>query len=275
MIDSCVSDTEFCAFDLETTGLSAFSKIVEIGAVRFPFGGDAVTFSTFVNPGQGIPAEATAVHGITDSMVAGAPSAAEALPGLVDFSEGCVMLAHFARFDVGVLSLEMARSACPFPSNPVIDTVDVARRFLPGLRNYKLGTLTSQLGLESRGLHRALADALAVRGVFEAAMRGVDCSCFTVGELTRIATMLNIGNSVVADVALPRGFEWIQPLIENQARVKVVYDGGTKGRSPRCLTPITFYERKGATYMEAYCHTDGISKSFRVDRIIHIEEWEE
>ena len=70
-------ESEFIAFDVETTGLSAATdRLTEIGAVRFSGGRVLDTFSTFVDPGMHIPANITELTGIKDSDVAGAPSEA-------------------------------------------------------------------------------------------------------------------------------------------------------------------------------------------------------
>ena len=89
-------DIPFVAFDTETTGLHASDRLVELGAVRFR--GDEVEgeWSTLVDPGTAIPAEATLVHGIRNRDVAGSPLAAEALPAFLDFIEGAALVGHNA-----------------------------------------------------------------------------------------------------------------------------------------------------------------------------------
>lgn len=74
--DTRLEDVTFCALDVETTGLSSFSRLVEIGAVRFYIARDSVEFSTLVDPGQHIPEDVACVHSIDDEAVAGAPDAA-------------------------------------------------------------------------------------------------------------------------------------------------------------------------------------------------------
>ena len=66
---------EYVVIDLETTGLSRYDdKIVQIAAVRYVDNLEAETYCTYVNPGRHIPASASAIHGITDQMVSGAPT---------------------------------------------------------------------------------------------------------------------------------------------------------------------------------------------------------
>jgi DNA polymerase III epsilon subunit-like protein len=68
-------DVEFCVLDLETTGGSSGSEaIAEIGAVKYRGGELIGRFATLVNPLRAIPPSTTVLTGITDSMVASAPS---------------------------------------------------------------------------------------------------------------------------------------------------------------------------------------------------------
>jgi len=77
---------KFIAFDLETTGTKPQEDmVVEIGAVVFE-GGQAVKgYGTLIDPGRSIPADATAVNGITDEMVRGKPRISEVLSDFADF----------------------------------------------------------------------------------------------------------------------------------------------------------------------------------------------
>jgi DNA polymerase III epsilon subunit-like protein len=99
-----LSDLVFVAFDVETTGLSPIAcRLVELCAIRFSLGeGQLETFSTLINPGLPIPAEVSALHGITDEMVRDAPEAGAALQNFLNWLGGDrpVLLAHNANFDV-------------------------------------------------------------------------------------------------------------------------------------------------------------------------------
>lgn len=61
--------------DTETTGTNAaVDGVVQFGAARFPPGQPPSVRTWLVNPGRPIPKEASEIHGITDAMVAGAPT---------------------------------------------------------------------------------------------------------------------------------------------------------------------------------------------------------
>src|SRR3990172_4043123 len=85
-----LSDAEFVAFDLETTGLYPVScRIVEFGAVRFKLAkGELHHFEQLVDPECPIPGDATRIHGITDAMVHGMPTVATTLPIFLVFLVG-------------------------------------------------------------------------------------------------------------------------------------------------------------------------------------------
>ena len=94
--------------DLETTGWSpGAAAITEIAAVRVRGGRRLGEFASLVNPGIPVPPGIEDLTGITDWMLAAAPRLAAVLPGLLDFADGCVLVAHNAPFDIGFL-----RAAC-------------------------------------------------------------------------------------------------------------------------------------------------------------------
>lgn len=156
-------DVTFCVVDLETTGGSpVHSRITEIGAVKYRSGEEIGTFRTFVNPECEIPPSITVLTGITQAMVATAPTIEELLPTLLEFVGDTVLVAHNARFDVGFLNAALVRDDRAELANTVIDTVPLARRLLRGhVPDCKLGTLAHRLRLPHKPSHRALDDALA------------------------------------------------------------------------------------------------------------------
>jgi len=77
-----------------------------------------------------------------------------------------VLVAHNARFDVGVLRQAFERAGMEWPKPPVVCTVQLARRFAPLARKRGLATLAGSLGIEVDEVHRALPDALTCARVF-------------------------------------------------------------------------------------------------------------
>lgn len=154
-------DDEFCAFDIETTGLNANEeRITEIGAVIMKNGEVLDRFQTFVNPHKPIPYEVSELTGITDKDVFDAPDEDEALRSFIKFAGGRVLIAHNAEFDIGFMKAAAKRSGIDF--NPVfIDTLTLAHSLLPDMKRFKLDLVTARLGLPEFNHHRADDDALA------------------------------------------------------------------------------------------------------------------
>ena len=155
-------DTEFVAFDIETTGLNAQNdRMTEIGAVIFSGGEIKKEFNTFVDPHRPIPSNITELTGIRDSDVAGAPDEDDALRSFLDFAGDRPLIAHNAHFDVGFMSAAARRSGIKFA--PVfLDTLALSQALLPELKKFKLDIVSRHLELPKFNHHRASDDAMVV-----------------------------------------------------------------------------------------------------------------
>lgn len=166
--DLCIKNSmRFIAFDLETTGtVVGADAICEIGAVRFVDGHIDAIYSTLVDPRRPIPPGASAVNGITNDMVAGKPFIEDILESFSEFCGTDILVAHNASFDSQFVIAEIKKHELPGPRGAVIDTLPIARKVLPGLPNYKLGTLVQHFKIPSSEFHRAEADATYCGRVF-------------------------------------------------------------------------------------------------------------
>ena len=159
---------EFAVVDLETTGWSPEqAAITEIGAVRVRAGARQGEFASLVNPGTPVPPGIADLTGITDWMLAAAPRLGAVLPGLLDFAQGCVLVAHNAPFDLGFLVAGCGDLGLAWPGFTVLDTVMLARRVMDPdeVPDCKLSTLAGFFGARTAPNHRALADARATADV--------------------------------------------------------------------------------------------------------------
>lgn len=149
-------------FDLETTGLSPLEdQIIEISAVKVEKGKVCGTFSTLVDPGRKIPAAATRVNGITDQMVAGAPTVEQAMEQFLAFIGTSVLVGHnIHSFDMRFLHQAVSVGMGKELSNDYIDTLPMARCCLPQLRRHRLTDLAAHFHISTEGAHRALNDCM-------------------------------------------------------------------------------------------------------------------
>jgi DNA polymerase-3 subunit epsilon len=155
------------ALDTETTGMSPAlgHRLVEVARVAIVNGALGDEWSSLVDPGRPIPADATRVHGISDDMVAGAPKAAEAGRLLRAACADLPLVFHNASFDLPFL-LQLFRDAgAPTLLNPIVDTLGLARGlFGPGSKS--LGALATRLELPAETPHRALGDTRTTARLF-------------------------------------------------------------------------------------------------------------
>jgi DNA polymerase-3 subunit epsilon len=153
-------------YDTETTGIKAErDRIIEIAAYdpeRNTF------FEELVNPGTPIPPDATAIHHITDDMVAHAPGFDEIAKKFEDFCEGeVVLIAHNNDgFDVHFLRHEYGRCNRQMPSWHFLDSLKWARKYRPDLPRHTLQNLREIYGIPANNAHRALDDVIVLHQVF-------------------------------------------------------------------------------------------------------------
>lgn len=155
------------ALDIETTGLDPQTDaIIEIGAVRFDGNRIEDEWTTLINPGRHIPEFITALTGIRDDMVRGAPRLRDVLHDLAAFIGDAPILGHNIPFD-----LSFFRKYQLFGNNERIDTYELAAVLLPSASRYNLGALGQQLGIPLPATHRALDDARVTQAIFQRLMR--------------------------------------------------------------------------------------------------------
>jgi len=164
-----MSDTLYpIYYDTETTGIrNDKDRIIELAAY------DPVhnrTFCKLINPGTPIPKEATAIHHISDEMVAEAPGFKLIAEEFLEFClPGAVLIAHNNdAFDKPFLENEFKRAELEFPQFKFIDTLKWARKYRPDLPRHTLQFLRETYGFAANQAHRALDDVIILHQVFSA-----------------------------------------------------------------------------------------------------------
>jgi DNA polymerase III subunit epsilon len=182
-LDLPLAPAEFVALDTETNGYGGdLCEMTEVGAVLVGGGELHETYDSLVKVERPLSRGIQRFTGITQGMVDGAPPPEEVLPELADLLEGRVLVAHNARFDVGVLRQAFERAGMEWPRPPVVCTVALARRFAPLVRRRGLASLAGSLGIEVEEVHRALPDALTCARVFCALFPKLCANAVTIGD---------------------------------------------------------------------------------------------
>ena len=158
---------EYVVFDIETTGFDPRKEaIIEIGAVLIKDGIiQPQHFNTFAAPQRPLSPKIVTLTGITDEMLSGAPSQSEAVRAFLDYAGDRPLVAHNADFDVSFIRQAAADMGAVFDPTTV-DTLSLARRLYPELKNHKLDTVAEHLRLGNFNHHRADDDAATAAGIF-------------------------------------------------------------------------------------------------------------
>lgn len=180
--------------DFETTGLSpaAGARITEVAALRIEGGRIVDRFVSLVNCHVHVPPFITSLTGITQRMVDSAPCVSRVVPELLRFIGTNALSAHNASFDEKFLRAESRDLGLEPEHCSLICSLKLSRRLFPGLSSYKLGMLSSSLGISFKGTaHRAEADAEVSANVL-----------LHIGEhLSRAYGVSNIDTQLLARVA--------------------------------------------------------------------------
>ncbi len=149
--------------DTETTGLDyTREKMVEFAAVRLENGKIKDEFQTLINPEQHIRKSSIAIHGITQDMVADAPTEKEVMPRILEFIGDAPIVAHNAIFDYSFLNEACVRCTGEKLPNQHIDTQQMFKEVCPELESHGLEALTKMFHVELVNHHRAMADTMGL-----------------------------------------------------------------------------------------------------------------
>jgi len=157
----------YAIVDIETTG----GKYNEEGITEiaiFKHDGEKIIdqFISLINPKRSIQPYVVKLTGISEKMLRNAPKFFEVAKRIVEITDGCILVAHNAKFDYRILKLEFKRLGFKY-SRKSICTVELSKKLIPDLKSYSLGKLTRSLGIPITDRHRASGDAIATTKLFE------------------------------------------------------------------------------------------------------------
>ena len=158
------SESEYVAFDIETTGLYKSDKIIEIALVVFKENKVLEEWSTLVNPMRDVGK--TNIHGISPSMISAAPLFDEIVNDLFRMIDKRILVAHNLSFDNRMLAQELEHAGFEGDLGKGFCTLVASRRLLPGAGD-SLKSTCEALGIESIDAHSALGDARMTKQIFD------------------------------------------------------------------------------------------------------------
>lgn len=169
-------ELDVALLDVETTGRDAsVDRVVEVGIVVGRNGEVVARYNWLIHPGMPIPAEVTAIHGITDEMVKDKPRFEDVAAEIAAALKGCVPSAYNALFDRAFMMGEFARAKAATAGVPAltrevdwIDPLVWARDIQHDEKSRSLGDVAARLGVKLETAHRASDDAEAALRVMYA-----------------------------------------------------------------------------------------------------------
>ncbi len=158
---------DYVVFDIETTGLNKdFDKIIEIGALKYRNNVLVSEFNYLVNPKIKIPEIITTITGIKDEDLINEDTIDNILPKFIDFIEDLPLIAHNSEFDLGFINTNLKLLGMDKLNNKNIDTLLLAKKYLPQMYNYKLETLKKYFKIKQIS-HRAIGDCYTANYVYQ------------------------------------------------------------------------------------------------------------
>lgn len=176
----------FSAIDFETA-TSDYNSACSVAVVEVKDGVVADCYYTLIRPPRlcFLPFNIK-IHGITPSMVKDEPDFAGIWDELRHRLEGKLIVAHNARFDMGVLKKCIETYGLPIPHFRYCCTVSISEKVWPDLYNHKLDTVGKFLAVNFRH-HNAFDDAKACAAIPLAAARETGAN-----SIDELAARLNV-----------------------------------------------------------------------------------
>ena len=158
----------YVVLDIETTGFSADrDEIIELSALRIVNNKVTEEFSELINPCCYVSSYISNLTGITQQMLYDAPLAPEVLGRFVEFVSDSMIMGHNVTFDIGFINRNMQKYFNSGFNNDYIDTLKLARKFLPQLKSHKLGLIAQHFNFNTDGMHRGLKDCIVTNMCYQ------------------------------------------------------------------------------------------------------------
>ncbi len=252
--------------DVETTGLEADKgdRICEVALLQVQRGQEQARFTSLLHPERSMPARATAVNGITDTMLATAPCFATLIPSILPLLHGSVVVAHNAQFDIRFLRHEFARGQQDLPQLAVVDTLALAQAWYHFHHN-SLEAIAATFGLSNAVRHRALADVLTTWQVWQRFIADKRIN----GPLTLAHVMHPNDHRSMAE--LEALTTTLREALQTSTPLHLRYKASNAQETQRVIEPLELQYVRGYSYLRAYCYLRQDERHFRLDRMMELE----
>lgn len=162
---------EYVVVDIETTGLTPSSEIIEVCALHILDGNIINKYSSLIDypERKTLPKKITELTGITlDMMREEGGYVEDVLQKLKNFIGDKPICCHNAKFDIVFLKNKLDKYISKGLNNDFIDTLYISREFLSDeLSNHKLPTIAKHFNIDTTNLHRAEGDCILAYQVYE------------------------------------------------------------------------------------------------------------
>ena len=157
---------KYAIIDIETTGgMLRRDKIIEVAVAIYDGHQIVDQFESLIKPGRSVSRQITLLTGITNEMLVDAPWFYEIARQLVEITEGCIFVAHNARFDYSFIKKAYDSLGYTFTRKQLC-TVRLSKMLLPQLRRHSLDALCRHYQVYVQNRHRAMDDVLATAEIF-------------------------------------------------------------------------------------------------------------
>jgi DNA polymerase III subunit epsilon len=249
---------------VETTGINPYSsRLIEVGITLFTIDGTEDEYQTLISPGTLIPEQVSAIHGITDDMVDGAPVIDDVIDDIISFIGDHPLVIHNSRFDLSFLEMECRRTGREIPLWAAFDTVILSRKTFPDMPNHKLDTLCRSFGI-SLSHHRALADAHGCMDVFRQCVAAADpLRRWSMRQLCEYQSHIE-RSGIIQEVPFK---ERLGTVISLGKPVVITYIDSEGNSTERKILPKKIFKKGRQTVIYAYCYLRDEDRIFNISRI--------
>ncbi|NWF64723.1 MAG: WYL domain-containing protein [Chloroflexi bacterium] len=263
-----LANTRFVFLDIETTGLSPWfgDRICQIAVIVTEGKRIKRTLDLLLDPERELSPSAIHIHGLDNASLKGKPRFADIADELASFITDGILVCHNARFDLQFLDNEYRKLGRTVEFPNLIDTLLMARDYYE-LPSYSLGHLSKdfQISTYIEG-SRAFADAITMKNLFFAMVESLKTVKKTLDDL------IGIYNSPAwprEGIYLPTE---LSEAIHSGKKLFIHYMDKDGSISERWITPREVIGLSDYLYLQAYCHTREADRTFRLDRILSLQE---